>query len=666
MVKIVKVLWAGMLGILFCLNGACSGGGSTSPQGVPHQNVVARLEIAPGNLAISAGTTVGLVATAVYSDNTKKVVTSSVTWRSTNESAATVSNIPTSAGLITAVAAGSTKITASLEAASASTDITVTGGSLLAIEVTPGNAKVPVGVPKQFQATGLFSDNTTQDLTSQVAWSCSDTAVASVEATAASRGMVSALSPGSTTVVARLNGISGNSQVTVTDATLVDLEITPAAQVIATGTQQQFVATGRFSDASVEDLTALSGWSSSNTAVASVDRNGTASGVTAGAATISAAFQGVTGSSQLTVTSSQLQTLEIDLQYPATALGVVQQATATGIFADGSEEDLTAQVIWSSSAGAVAAVSNTAGSSGTVTSLAPGTTTITATLGGLSGQATLTVSQAELTSLTTTPGAVKIAVGTSVQFSATASATDGTSYEVTPYVSWGASDPGVATISNMAPTNGLATSVGAGVATVTASWRGLLASSTLTVASATLTSLEIMPGSSVAHLGAPLQMKALATFTDTEGSWVQDLTSQVTWQSSARAVLTISNASGCQGLATPLKAGTTTISAYFNGIVATTTVTVSSANLSTLSVTPAGATISKGSRVQMVATALYADGFTGDVTKTARWTSSDRKVAGVTNSPKKRRGVLIGVNTGAATITATLQGVSGDTSITVN
>ena len=72
-----------------------------------------------------------------------------------------------------------------------------------------------------------------------------------------------------------------------------------------------------------------------------------------------------------------------------------------------------------------------------------------------------------------------------MQFTATGTASDGKTYELTPYVSWTSSDLAVATLSNAAPTNGIATSVGIGTTAVTAAWGGMVSTSSLTVASAT-------------------------------------------------------------------------------------------------------------------------------------------------------------------------------------
>ena len=70
---------------------------------------------------------------------------------------------------------------------------------------------------------------------------------------------------------------------------------------------------------------------------------------------------------------------------------MTQQFTATGHYTDNSTQDLTTQVTWASSDSAVATVSDTLGSNGLATTAGVGSTTVSATSGGVTGDTTLTV-----------------------------------------------------------------------------------------------------------------------------------------------------------------------------------------------------------------------------------------------------------------------------------
>jgi hypothetical protein len=75
--------------------------------------------------------------------------------------------------------------------------------------------------------------------------------------------------------------------------------------------------------------------------------------------------------------------------------GNTQQFTATGTYSDNSTKDLTSSVTWISSNPEVAAINN----AGLASSASAGTTTITATFGGVSGSTMLTVTSAGSTSV---------------------------------------------------------------------------------------------------------------------------------------------------------------------------------------------------------------------------------------------------------------------------
>ena len=61
----------------------------------------------------------------------------------------------------------------------ATASLTVTTATLTNIVVTPVTTVVGINGNVQFTATGVFTDNSTQDLTSQVVWSSSNASFAS-------------------------------------------------------------------------------------------------------------------------------------------------------------------------------------------------------------------------------------------------------------------------------------------------------------------------------------------------------------------------------------------------------------------------------------------------------------------------------------------------------
>ena len=90
-------------------------------------------------------------------------------------------------------------------------------------------------------------------------------------------------------------------------------------------------------------------------------------------------------------------------------------------------------------------------------------------------------------------------------------------------------------------------------------------------AAKTLVSLALSPINPSISKGAVQQFTATGTYSDKS---TQNLTTSVTWTSSATSVATISNAAGANGRATSVVAGTTTIAAAIGGVSASTTLTV--------------------------------------------------------------------------------------------
>jgi uncharacterized protein YjdB len=105
--------------------------------------------------------------------------------------------------------------------------------------------------------------------------------------------------------------------------------------------------------------------------------------------TITAALNGVSGSTTLNVTPATLSAngIAISPATPSISLGQTQQMRATGSFSDGSMQDLTLFVNWSSDNATVAVVDT----SGFVTAAGTGTANITAALNGQSNHVTITV-----------------------------------------------------------------------------------------------------------------------------------------------------------------------------------------------------------------------------------------------------------------------------------
>jgi hypothetical protein len=168
---------------------------------------------------------------------------------------------------------------------------------------------------------------------------------------------------------------------------LASINVSPSNASIPLGKIQQYVATGKFSNGSTQNLTASVTWSSSAVGVATIGSAGLSSSFGQGSTTIQAALGSIRGSALLAVTAPALVSMAVTPAAASIALSGTQQFTATGVYTNGSSQNLTGMAAWSSLSTSVATVNAT----GLATGVGPGPTTIQASAGGINGSTTLTV-----------------------------------------------------------------------------------------------------------------------------------------------------------------------------------------------------------------------------------------------------------------------------------
>jgi hypothetical protein len=181
------------------------------------------------------------------------------------------------------------------------------------------------------------------------------------------------------------------------------------------------------------------------------------------------------------VTDATVVQIQVTPFNPSIPESFDQQMTATAIYSDGTNRDITSLATWTSSNTAVALVSDALATKGLVVASAAGTATIKAQYGGVSGDTDVKVTGAALASITIAPANPTIAVGALQPFTATGKFDDGSTLDITPFVTWTSSDLDVADVSNADGSRGEATAFGAGTTTVQAQRGAVTATTTLTV-----------------------------------------------------------------------------------------------------------------------------------------------------------------------------------------
>ena len=274
-----------------------SAGGVADTTTVSVQQVVATVSASVATLTLDPAQTAQLFATAA--DSGGSAVSSAIlTWRSENESVAQVS----ASGLLTAVSGGTTRIIAS--AANGVSDtivVTVTRPRIpTRIEVLPDSVTVDFNREGRFiqLAAIVYDADGIEMVDAPVTWTSSNDLVARVN----ERGGVSTGRPGTALVIATSGSVSDTSVITVRRVTS-SVQVLPVRVTLAPGQSAQFTATAYDSEGIRID-TATFVWRSSDERVATVTQTGVVTGVESGVATISAEFDGVTGSaSSATITT---------------------------------------------------------------------------------------------------------------------------------------------------------------------------------------------------------------------------------------------------------------------------------------------------------------------------------------------------------------------------
>ena len=621
--------------------------------------VVNSITVSPGSATINRGSTRQFTATARTADN---MVVPDVTfsWTSSNTSVATIS----SNGLARGIGTGSTEITASSGEISGSATLTVREPPppptqmVAKIEVSPATASTNEGEPKQFEAKAYDTSNT-EVSDASFTWESSNPSVATVDSDGLAMGIRAGSSPTDVTITARAGGRSGSATLTVIPV-ISSVVVTPATETIDEGGDTQGFSATAYTSYNVAITGASFTWESGNTSAATVNSSsGLATSVRAGATqttvtiTARAGGSGKSGTAMLTVrpviSSIEVapKTATIDeggdtQQYSATA-HTSYNVAITGVTFTWASNNTSAATINSSSG---LATSVRAGST-------PTTVTITARVGVESGTAMLTVDPV-ISSVVVTPSSPSIEEGETQQFSAAARTSYGTAIQNVSF-SWESTNTSVATVSS----TGLVTALEAGSTTIGAMSGGETGSATLMVTEPPppppmADSVAVSPMMTSIEEGETQQFSATAY--DSDDMVISGKT--FTWTSSMTSVATINSS----GLATGVDAGSTTIRATVDGVSGSATLTVTEPpppTVNSVTVSPSSPSIEEGGTQQFTATAKDSDSM--EISgKTFTWTSSDTSKATISSS-----GLATAKDAGSTTITATVDGISGNTTLTI-
>jgi trimeric autotransporter adhesin len=604
-------------------------------------------------------------ATATFDDGSVLDVTSQTTWESEDPSIVSISNILSNAGKAIAHIEGETKIIATISGVSATSSFKSAPAQLKSLTI-PSIESLAKGLKNQFSLIGLYTDGKTRDLSDLAVWSV--TGNAQISNLPGLSGLLQAMGIGNTKITASLGGMTASTEILLTPAKLSSISLSPELQFIGKGLKKKYIAMGLFSDGTKKDITKEVTWivDSKNdgvydTAVGEIsnlpESKGLFSSSAEGIAFITASLDSITGKTPVTVTKAEL--ISISLGAPVNiANGLNGKITATGTFSDGTTKDITAEAVFT-----------TVGNlfinqlTGFFTTLQSETAKITATLGGKSVSTTISVTEAELVSISISPKGETISKGLTMELTATGLYTDGSKSDITHLVSWH-----VFSLSGSLSKSSdkvLFHAGNIGLAKVTASLNGIYGDTTLVISPASLVSLSIEAPKTLSN-GLSTQLRAIGTYTDNS---THDLTPIVTWSDSGNA--TITNDLFSSGWFKSRGEESNRITATYKGITSQATINVVPAEITALQFSISNLYIAKGTSQKIGTTGTFTDGSNQDLSSQVSFTADsdgdgldDQAVISISNSPANK-GEITSINMGSATVTATINGRSIASKVTV-
>ena len=509
-----KYLFLAFLGIL--LLAACDPGG-------PKEEIIAvsSVSLSQSTAEMLPGETIQLLATVLPADASDK----SVTWASSKQSVATVS----SSGQVTALAVGTSTITASAGGKSATCQVTVSKAIVPVESVTLDRKemKLSVGEESVLRATVSPSDATDRALV----WSSSNPSIVTVD----QGGCVKGCAEGLALVTATAGGKSASCQVQVSRGVVPVVSIALDRTSISLETKQTTTLIATVSPADATDKTVT--WSTSNAEVATVGQDGLVTAVKEGRAVITASAGSKSATCEVTVKKQVIPVSSITLSRTSLNLtkGQSETLSATVTPSDATDKNVT----WTSSDATLVSVDQ----NGKVTALKGGSATVTASAGEKSATCTVEVT-VPVESVSLDRMTLTLEENQTTTLIATVNPSDATEKTVT----WSSSDESFVTVDQ----NGKVTAVREGMANIIAQAGGKRAVCSVSVTKG------LVPVTSVVLDKARLNLTVGAVETLTATVNPSDATDKtVSWSSTDVAVATVDQ----NGKVTALKGGTATIRA---------------------------------------------------------------------------------------------------------
>lgn len=255
------------------------------------------ISIEPPGGELRPGESLAFVVRGEGPDGGGSEVTRDVAWASSDPGVLDIDD----QGRAEALAPGDAEVTAELGdlIGRATVSVAAEPPQLVSVKIEPARAPLLPGDTQTFAAQGTRADESTIDLTGDVAWQSSDPGVLDID----DHGRAEALTPGDAEVTAELGDLGDSADVSVRadPPEIVSVVIDPNELELTPGETSTLTAQATLDDDSSNDVTQDVEWVSMNTAILEVDDQGEATAVSPGEATVTATLDGATDSITVTV-----------------------------------------------------------------------------------------------------------------------------------------------------------------------------------------------------------------------------------------------------------------------------------------------------------------------------------------------------------------------------
>jgi len=597
---------------------------SISP--IPIDTVV----VLPSHMNAAVGDTV-VFRTLLLSGAGRELEGREVFWISSDPSVASVAPD----GQVSALKPGTVTLTASSEERSSSATLTVIPPAVVAVEVTPSHLNIEMGGTNNLECVPRDSSGSPVE-GRPVSWESASPSIAAVSET----GQVAGLAPGTATIRAICEGVSGAASVTVARERIANLVLLPESPVVRKGeTLQLFASPIGVSGSTLPDR--VVDWSSTDSSVVGVDPTGRVSGIGPGAAHAIAQCEGAKASIQVLVTPPAVASIEITPTFISLAVGETSRLSAAPRADDGEILD-GREIAWSSADPSLATI----GADGEIHPVAVGRLQISATCEGKTASSEITVLPVPVAEIEFKEPTLSMELGDSRSLSPIVRTRDG-GLANDRLLSWSSSLPEVVGVGP----DGRLVALAVGTVSVRVESEGVSRAVTVEVVPVPVTEVQLTPASLQLHEGGEATVEA-ALF----GRGGQPLEKRIVhWSSENPLVAEVDS----DGVVVGKASGDTIVRATCEGQSHESPVAVSPAPASSVEVQPRKVSLRVGETRRLRAL-IRGPGGQPLKKRHVRWTSSDTTVATVDAS-----GNLTGRAPGVVRIKAECEGVENSTSLTV-